>query len=97
MVKEIDIASYAGDNTPFIVEENIKNVTTSIEEIFSTSFDWAKTDRFLKNPDQCHALVSTNKPLDIKSGDYAIGSSECKKLLCVKIDVSFSFEWFVNY
>lgn len=39
VVKEIDIASYAGENTPFIVEENIKNVTTSIEEIFSTSFD----------------------------------------------------------
>lgn len=39
VVKEIDIVSYVGDNTPFIVEENIKNVTTSIEEIFSTSFD----------------------------------------------------------
>ena len=32
IVKDIDIASYADDNTPFIVEDNIENVIASLEE-----------------------------------------------------------------
>ena len=39
----------------------------------------------------CHVLVSTNKQLNIRVGDYKIGNSECEKLLGVKIDVSLNF------
>ena len=36
-------------------------------------------------------MVSTNKPVVIKVGDYAIDNSECEKLLGVKIDVNLIF------
>ena len=36
-------------------------------------------------------LVSTNKSVSIKTGDYTIGNSECEKLLDVKIDVNINF------
>ena len=34
VVKDIDIASYADDSTPFIVENNIDNVIASLEQVF---------------------------------------------------------------
>ena len=43
------------------------------------------------NVDKCHVLVSMNKPVGIKIGDYTIDNSECEKLLGVKIDVNLNF------
>ena len=39
VAKNIDIARYADDNTPFIVEKNIVNVIASLEEASNASFD----------------------------------------------------------
>ena len=91
IVKDIDIASYADDNTPFIVEDNIENVISSLEEAANALFDWFDNNRLKSNPDKCHALVSTNKHLNMKVCDYTIGNSQCEKLLGVKIDVYLNF------
>ena len=86
VVKDIDIASYADDCTPFIVENNIDNVTASLEQVSYALFNWFKNNHLKNNIDKCHVLVSTNKPIGIKVGDYTIDNSECEKLLGVKID-----------
>ena len=91
VVKDIDIASYTDDSTPFIVENNIDNVTASIEQVSYALFNWFKNNHLKKNVDKCHVLVSTNKPISIKVGDYTIDNSECEKLLGVKIDVNLNF------
>ena len=39
----------------------------------------------------CHVLLSTNKPVGIKIGDYTIDNIECEKLLRVKIDTNLHF------
>ena len=39
ILKDIDIASYADDNTPFIVENNIENVITSLEQVSEDLFN----------------------------------------------------------
>ena len=91
IVQDIDIASHADDTTPFIVEDNIENLIASLEEASNTLFVWFKNNRLKSNPDKCHALISTNRQLDIKIGDYIIGNSECEKLLGVKIDVNLNF------
>ena len=54
-------------------------------------FNWFKNNRLKNNVDKCHGLVSTNKPVDIKIGDYTIDSSECESLLGVKIGVKLNF------
>ena len=74
IVKDMDIASYADDATPFIVEDNIENLIASLEEASNTLFVWLKNNRLKSNPDKCHALISTNRHLDIKIGDYTIGN-----------------------
>ena len=42
VVKDIDIASYANDSTPFIVENNIDHVITSLEQVSDALFNWFK-------------------------------------------------------
>ena len=91
IVRDIDIASYADDTTPFLVEDNIENLIASLEEGSKTLFVGFKNNRLKNNPDKCHALISTNRHLDIKIGDNTIGNSECEKLLGVKIDVNLNF------
>ena len=87
VLKDIDIASYADDSTSFIVENNIDNVIASLEKVSDALFNWFKNNRLKNNVDKCHGLVSTNKPVDIKIGDYTIYNSECESLLGVKIVV----------
>ena len=38
VVKDIDIASYADDSTPFIVENNIDSVIESLEQVSDALF-----------------------------------------------------------
>ena len=91
MVRDIDIKSYADDSTPFIAENNIDNVTASLEQVSDALFDWLKNNRLKNNVDKCDVLVSTNKPVGIKIGDFSIDKRACEKLLGVKIDVSLNF------
>ena len=83
IIKDIDIASYADDNTLFIVEDNIENVIGSLEEGANALFDWFDNNRLKSDPD--------NKHLNMKVCDYTIGNSQCEKLLGVKIDVNLNF------
>ena len=91
VLKDIDIASYVDDSTHFIVENNTDNVIASLEQVSDTLFNWLKNNRLKNNVDKCHVLVSTNKPVGIKIGDYTIDNSECKKLLGVKTDINLNF------
>ena len=43
------------------------------------------------NVDKSHVLVSVNKPVGIRIGDYTIENSECEKLVGVKIDANLNF------
>ena len=91
IIKDIDIASYADDTTPFIVENNIENVIASLEQVSEDLFNWFKNNRLKSNADKCHVLVSTNKSIGVNIGNYTIDNSECEKLLGVKIDVNLNF------
>ena len=79
------------DSTPFIVENNIDNVIAPLEQVSDALFNWFENTRLKNNVDKCHALVSTNKPVGIKIGDYTIENSECEKLLGVNIDANLNF------
>ena len=91
MIKNIDIASYADGSAPFVVENNIDSVITSLEQVSDALFNWFKNNRLKSNVNKCHVLVSTKKPVRIKIGDYTIDNSECEKLLSAEIDVDLNF------
>ena len=79
------------DSMLFIMENNVDNVIVSMEQVSDDLLNWFKNNRVKSNGDECHLLVSTNKPVGIKTGDYIINNSECEKLLGVKLDVNLNF------
>ena len=91
VVKDTDIASYADDSTLFIKENKIDNVIASLEKVSDALLNWFKKNLLRNNVDKCHVLVSTNKTVGIKIGDYKIENSEWEKLLGVKIGVNLNF------
>ena len=91
-VEDIDIASYADDNTPYISAENINEVIHSLEEATNTLFKWFNDNLMKSNADKCHLLVSTNKAVNIKIDNFDITNSNCEKLLGVKFDHKLTFD-----
>ena len=52
----------------FIVKNCVDNVIASLEQVSDALFNWLKNNRLKSNADKYHVLVSTNKPVGIKSG-----------------------------
>ena len=51
IVKNTDIASYADDSAPFIVEDNIENPIASLEEVSNALLDWFRNNPLKSNPE----------------------------------------------
>ena len=92
VLKDVDIANFADDNTPFTSANNIDDLIDSPEKASSSLFKWFKDNLFKGNPDKCHLLVSTNEKTKINIGEFSIENSDCEKLLGVKIDNKLTFD-----
>ena len=66
IIKVIDIASYADDNTPCVSADNIDGVTWYLEEASEILFKWANDNLMKINADKCHLLVSKNNAVKKK-------------------------------
>ena len=49
MVKDINIASYADNSAPFMIENNIDNVIASLEQVSDDLLNWLKNNRLKNN------------------------------------------------
>ena len=95
--KDVDIANFADDNTPFTAANNIDDLTDSLEKASSSLFKWFKDNLFKSIPDKCHLLlVSANEKTKTNIGEFAIENSDCEKLLVVKIDNKLTFDCHVS-
>ena len=96
VLKDVDIAIFADDNTPFTSANNTDYLTDSLEKTSCSLFKWFKDNLFKGNPDKCHLLVSTNEKTKINLGEFSIENSDCEKLLGVKIDNKLTFDCHVQ-
>ena len=64
IVKNIDIASHADDNTPYISANNINEIILSLEKTTDTLFKWFSDNVMKSNAEKCHLLVSTNNAIN---------------------------------
>ena len=92
IIEDTDIASYADDNTPYVIADNIDGVIKSLEEASEILFKWFNDNLMRINADKCHLLVSTNNTVKIKIGNFDITNSKSEKLLGVKFDHKLSFD-----
>ena len=91
VIKDIDVGSYADESTLFIVENDIDSVFKSLEQVSDALLNWFINNRLKNNVDKFHLLLSMNKPVGIKIGNYTIDNSECQKLLGVKLVLNLNF------
>ena len=96
VLKDVDIANFADDITPFTSANNIDNLIDSLEKASSSLFKWFKNNLFKGNTDKCHLLVSTNEKTKINIKEFSIENSHCEKLLGVKIDTKLTFDCHVS-
>ena len=92
IIEDTDIASYADDNTPYVIADNIDGVIKSLEEASEILFKWFNNNLMRINANKCHLLVSTNNTVKIKIGNFDITNSKSEKLLGVKFDHKLSFD-----
>ena len=90
-LEEIDFASYADDNTPFVSETTPENLVSSLESCSASLFQWFSNNQMKANPEKCHLSMNANRPATIKIGEHTISNNYCEKLLGVKIDGQLKF------
>ena len=77
VIKDRDIGSYAGDSTRFIAGKNLNNVIAFLEQVSDAFFNWFNNNRLKSNVDKNYLLLSTNKPVGIKIGEYILYHTKC--------------------
>ena len=54
ILEEIDFASYADGNTPFVSKTTPENVVSSLESCSASLFEWFLYNQMKANPEKCH-------------------------------------------
>ena len=83
IIEDTDIASYADDNTPYVIADNIDGVIKSLEEASEILFKWFNDNLMKINVDKCHLLVSTNNTTKIF--DHKLSFDDHISELCKKV------------
>ena len=92
ILNNVDIVSYADDNIPYVIADDINGVITSLEKASKVLFEWLENNLLKGNADKCHLLVSSSDAVNLEVSEYDIKNSECEKFLGVKFDNRLTFE-----
>ena len=90
VVKDVNLASYADDNTIYQSGRNVDNVINDLQLSAEKLFRWFSDNQMIRNTDKCHLIMSINNTPELKVGDSLIKTSE--NLLGVKIDYKLTFD-----
>ena len=74
-MNDIGFASYADDDTPFIVGEDIGDVIFKLQNA-SKTFQWFYDNQVKANPDKWHFICRSNDKLNIVTEDQTISNFE---------------------
>ena len=95
-MNETDFASYADDNTPYVVGNNIEDVIIKLQNASLTLFQWFYDNQMKANPDKCHFICSTDDKVNITVENQKMCNSPCEKLLGVRFDSKLTFDAHIN-
>ena len=56
-MNKVDFASYAHDNTPYVIGNGVKEAINSLEETSYELFYWFANNQMKANPDKCTANI----------------------------------------
>ena len=78
IISNVNIASYADDNTPYISADNIDDIIKSLETTSTALFQWFDTNFLKSNPGEFHLLINSNENTTVKIGECEIEKSDCE-------------------
>ena len=85
-----ELASYADDNTPYAVGNNIEELIVKLQNASKTLFQWFSNSQMTSNPGKCNFICSTSKKVSLIVENKEIKNSTHERLLGVKIDSKLS-------
>ena len=68
LLKDVHVANYADDTTPYIYRENIKSLIKSLEQSTNLLFNWFKSNQIKGNEDKRHVLLSADETVQANTG-----------------------------
>ena len=92
-----ECSNYADDNKSDISGQNIDDVIKTLENDSLRLFKWFSNSQMKVNKDKCHLILSNKERVTMKIGETEIKSSNCEKLLGIKIDGKLTFNEHLNY
>ena len=81
-----DFATYADDNTPYVLRGGINDVNKPFEGDSTNLLEWFLDNQIKANSNKCHLITSKQICMKLKIGNINIENSTCEKVLGVKID-----------
>ena len=91
IMENIDIASYADDNTPYTKGNSIEEIIQKLENAAKTLFQWFSDNQMKANPDKCHFSCNSNSEVSLTIETQKIKNSQFAKLLGIKLDSKLNF------
>ena len=92
-MNETNFASYADNNTPYVVGNNIEDVIIKLQNASLTLFQWFYDNQMKANPDKCDFICSTD---DKVLKNQKMCNSPCEKFLGVRFDSKPTFDAHTN-
>ena len=86
IVDDIDIASYADDNTPYCTSNIRDDVKVTLKAALIKVLQWFYNNGMKANIDKCHFLSSLDIASTMTIENFTIQNSASQKLLGVTID-----------
>ena len=82
---------FAYDNTPFVVRDNIADVTKALEQIGENLVNWFSNNEMNLNTYKCHLFLNVQEPNTLKIGGLDINNSLSEKLLDITFGCKLKF------
>ena len=96
-IKDIRIANYADDNTPYTTNDNIDCLRILLESETNSMIEWFKINEMKPNADKCHLLIANlSNKISVNIGNEEITNEDCVELLGIKIDKQLNFSKHVS-
>ena len=96
LVKDVNIASYADDNTLYESCDAKEEVISSLQSSSKKLFQWLSDNQVKGNTKKCYLIMSTDQSVKFQLGGSLIERSDCEKMLRGKIDYTLNFDEYVK-
>ena len=95
-VGDLDIASYADDNTSYTFSSEFDVALKKLRSYTIKIFEWFHNNRLKSNAGKCNLITSSTSPVEIQIENTIISSVKRVKLLGVYTDGRLDFDYHVN-